>query len=199
MNSNYDPGMTLREARARYFQDNRFGEDGGYGDAWVDFKLGPVPMPFPNTEGRVRAVRYHDLHHILTGYRTDTRGEFEISAWEIGAGCGDQWAAWALNLSGTAAGVLSCPGRTYRAFVRGLASRTLYGEALEAQLDRTVGEVRAERVEAGEAPAGVGAAARFGATVLAGFATMTVLMILVLPLVPFGVLAGLWKKRQAAA
>ncbi len=198
MDSSYDPGMTLREARARYFRDNRFGEDGGYGDAWVDFKLGPVPMPFPNTEGRVRAVRYHDLHHILTGYRTDTLGEFEISAWEIGAGCKDQWAAWALNLSGTAAGVLACPGRTYRAFARGLGSRTLYGEELEEQLGRTVGEVRAERLPAGEPPAGAGVAARFGATVV-GFLVMIVLTILVLPMVPFGVLAGIWKKRQATA
>lgn len=31
--------------------------------------------PFPNTHGRRRALAYHDLHHILTGYRTDFVGE----------------------------------------------------------------------------------------------------------------------------
>ena len=51
-------------------------------------------MPFPNTPSRKRAVRYHDLHHALTGYATDLTGEFEISAWEIGSGCADHVAAW---------------------------------------------------------------------------------------------------------
>lgn len=89
----YDEGLTMREARAIYFEVNGFGADGGYGDAWVDFKLGPLPVPFPNTRARVRAVRYHDLHHVLTGYDTNTIGEFEISAWELGAGCKDLIAA----------------------------------------------------------------------------------------------------------
>src|SRR5688572_1778448 len=87
----YEPSATMREARARYFEVNDFGVDGGYQDAWVDFKLGPLPMPFPNTQGRLRAVAYHDLHHILTGYDTEIIGELEISAWELGAGCKSFW------------------------------------------------------------------------------------------------------------
>jgi hypothetical protein len=80
---------TLAHARDDYFRVNGFGANGGYDDAWVDFKLGPIPMPFPNTPSRKRAVRFHDLHHALTGYATDVRGEFEISAWEIGSGCAE--------------------------------------------------------------------------------------------------------------
>ena len=137
----YDPSLTMRAARDRYFEDNGFGADGGYSSPWVDFKLGPIPMPFPNTAGRVRAVRYHDLHHIVTGYATDTLGELEISAWELGAGCKDFWMAWQLNLGGLAAGTLSAPRRTFRAFVRGRRTHTLYGRDLEALLDRTVGEI----------------------------------------------------------
>lgn len=38
-------------------------------------------------------------------------GEFEISAWEIGAGCGDFHAAWVLNLSGMTGGLLTAPVR----------------------------------------------------------------------------------------
>src|SRR2546430_17590957 len=83
--SRYDE-MTLGRALEVYFAENGFGKDGGYEDAWVDFKLGPIPMPFPNSAGRKRAVRFHDLHHALTGYATDTIGEFEISAGEIGSG-----------------------------------------------------------------------------------------------------------------
>src|SRR5262245_10722491 len=70
----YDAGSTLRQPRARYFEENDFGEDGGYNARWVKLKLGPFPYAIPNTKGRVRAVRYHDLHHIMTGYRTDWIG-----------------------------------------------------------------------------------------------------------------------------
>src|SRR6478752_6208121 len=89
LRDHYAPSLTLREARDLYFRSNGFGEDGGYGDAWVDFKLGPVPFPFPNTAARIKAVKVHDLHHIVTGYRTNFVGELEISAWEIGGGCED--------------------------------------------------------------------------------------------------------------
>lgn len=44
---------------------------------WVDFKLGPIPFPFPNTKARVAALAYHDFHHILTGYDTDIRGKLD--------------------------------------------------------------------------------------------------------------------------
>ena len=76
----------MRDSRRTYFEKNAFGVDGGYEDAWVDFKLGPIPFPFPNSAPRVRAVKFHDLHHVLTGYDTNFTGEVEISAWEIGAG-----------------------------------------------------------------------------------------------------------------
>ena len=87
MQPSYPLDMTMRSARDLYFQVNDFGADGGYADTWVDFKIGPVPLPFPNTAGRIAAVKFHDLHHVLTGYETNASGEFEISAWEIGAGC----------------------------------------------------------------------------------------------------------------
>ena len=44
--------VTMEQARARYFEVNGFGADGGYAADWVDFKLGPIPLPFPNTDGR---------------------------------------------------------------------------------------------------------------------------------------------------
>lgn len=156
----YDEGLTMREARALYFEVNRFGADGGYGDAWVDFKLGPLPVPFPNTRARVRAVRYHDLHHVLTGYDTNAIGEFEIAAWELGAGCKGFVAAWQLNLGGLFAGLLSAPRRTVRAFFRGRRSESLYGRPFEELLDREVGELRREmrvdeRSSSGSSPAAI--------------------------------------------
>jgi hypothetical protein len=181
----YAPDATLAEARSLYFARNGFGPNGGYDEAWVDFMLGPVPMPFPNTPARVRAVRYHDLHHVLTGYRTDFWGEMDISAWEIGAGCKDYAAAWQLNLGGLAGGALFKPGRTFRAFVRGRRAQSLYGKDFEPLLGRTVGDVRRELglAETDSKPRLVDRLL-FAFWAVVGFAVGLVTLALIVPLLP---------------
>ena len=141
----YDDALSLREARGRYFADNAFGDDGGYAKKWVKLQLGPLPFAFPNSAARVRAVKYHDLHHVVTGYATDLVGEAEIGAWEIGSGCASFLAAWILNLYAMVLGFLSGhPGAVWRAFVRGRHTRNLYRDAYdEALLDARLGSVRA--------------------------------------------------------
>lgn len=180
MHVQYDEDSRMSEARALYFELHGFGRDGGYNDAWVNIKLGPVPVSFPNTQERVRAVRYHDLHHVLTGYATDNVGEFEISAWEIGAGCKDFWVAWFLNLGGTAAGVVRAPARTFRAFVRGRRSQTLYGLPLEVLLEEKLSEVRRRMgLEADQRdPARLSDVLLFTLTVGAGLVTGSTLLAL---------------------
>lgn len=139
----FAPGLTLGEARARLFALGGLGDDGGYGDAWVVLKLWRVTFAFPNTDGRRRAVRFHDLHHVLTEYPTTWRGEFEISAWEIAGGIRQYWVAWLLDLLGFACGLVVFPRHVYRAFVRGRHSTNLYGDVWdESILARRVGEVR---------------------------------------------------------
>ena len=138
----YADDTRVREARAAYFEANGFG-DGGYRDAWVTFKVGPFPVAFPNTAGRVRAVRLHDLHHVATDYDTDLVGEAEIGAWELASGCRDFWAAWVLNGLAMLGGVWLAPRRVWRAWQRGRRSRNLYeGEWDEALLELRVGELR---------------------------------------------------------
>ena len=87
-------------------------------------------------------MRFHDLHHIVTGYHTDWRGEFQISAWEVGAGCANAWFAWAINLTGFFVGMFTIPRRTFRAFVRGRKSQSLYRFDFEKLLEQTVAEIR---------------------------------------------------------
>jgi hypothetical protein len=138
----YDPRLTLGEAVREYFTHNKFGDDGGYGAKWVPIKLGPLTFFVPNTKERVRAVRFHDLHHVLTGYETDLAGEFEISGWELASGCADMTVAWYLNLQGLIAGFLVHPRRTVAAFARGRKSRNLYREVYGPEiLNVTVGEM----------------------------------------------------------
>lgn len=195
MLTTYDPSMSMLEARTRYFEVNHFGESGGYDDAWVDFKLGPIPFPFPNTKARIRAVQVHDLHHIVTAYDTDTRGEFEISAWELGAGCKDFFAAWQLNLGGLGAGLFAAPGRTYRAFIRGRHSESLYGRDVGDLLQSTVREVREATGVDRQANATLTDKALFAAASVAGVAAMLVFGAVFVPLIPVGLVASHLRKR----
>lgn len=196
----YPEELPLRDARRIYFEANGFGQDGGYGAKWVDFKLGKVPFPIPNSSSRVRAVRFHDLHHVLTAYDTNTIGEFEISAWEIAAGCKGFAAAWALNLSGMVAGALVAPRRTFRAFVRGRRSRTLYGEPFEPLLEMTVRDARERYLgRSAEPGAGLADVLGFGLALVAGLAVSLVMLVMVVPLVPFGLVATSVIRRQRRA
>lgn len=195
----YAEDLTMRAARKQYFDDNGFGDTGGYDDAWVDFKLGPIPFPFPNTKPRVEAVKFHDLHHVLTGYRTDFPGELEISAWEIGAGCKGMTAAWVLNLGGMGAGLFRCPARSFRAFVRGRRSETLYGHALDAMLDETVGALRARFLRDDAPRASLADVALFALATALGLVAGLVTFALVLPLTPLGLVTSWLRKRSLAA
>jgi hypothetical protein len=140
--ASYDPASTLRDARERYFAAAGLGA-GGYDQKWVPLAMGPLRFAIPNTAGRVRAVRYHDLHHVVTGYDTDWTGEGEIGAWEVASGCRDLFAAWILNLYAMQLALWFAPHAVFRAFVRGRHSANLYGEPWsERLLDEPVGAMR---------------------------------------------------------
>jgi hypothetical protein len=151
MTALYDPDLSVREARERYFAANGFG-DGGYTKKWVPVKVGPVEVVIRNTAGRVRSVRLHDLHHIATEYPTTLAGEARIGAWEIGGGCRDHFAAWVLNASSLGFGLVLDPRGVWNAFVRGRRSKNLYDrEFSDELLDWTVERLRAELDVGGDA------------------------------------------------
>lgn len=133
---------TVREARARYFDENGLSED-GYRARWFTFYLGPIPVTVPNTRARVRAVMLHDLHHVATRWPTTWRGEIELGAWELAGGCGRHWPAWLFKLGAAALGILIAPRRTYLAFVRGRHSTNLFHREFgDDLLDLTVADLR---------------------------------------------------------
>ena len=132
-----DAALTVGEARTRYFADAGFPPDGGYAAKFVKLaQLGPIPLGFPNSDARRKAVGLHDLHHVATGYKTDWTGEAEISAWEIASGCGAYGFAWYINLQGMLMGWVVDPRATWRAWVRGRHSRNLYHEGISESLLR---------------------------------------------------------------
>lgn len=134
----------IREALKGFYAAHRLPPDGGAGRAYFFLHLGPVAIPAPNPGFRKRAVLYHDVHHMLTGYNTLIGdGEMLIAGYEIGAGCGRFAIAWVLNLWMLPLAALARPRETFAAFVRGRRCRSLYHEADQAFLDQDVGTLRA--------------------------------------------------------
>ena len=135
----------MGEARAAYFARYGLPADGGYDERWTPLRFGPVTLHVYNGAARRRAVRLHDLHHVVTGYHADPPGEAEISAWEFGAGIHDKHFARLINLGALLYGGWLYPQRTWRAYLRGRRSRSLYsGEFDPAILDTPVVALRAK-------------------------------------------------------
>lgn len=138
----YSDALLVEEARNRYFATNGFSVR-GYTAPTYTIRLLGITLKFPNTESHQRAVPLHDLHHILTGYRTDWLGEAEIGAWELRAGC-NSFITYFLNGGGVLIGLFLSPRRVWRAFRAARGQRTLYSDPTPYArlLQMTVGELR---------------------------------------------------------
>jgi hypothetical protein len=134
--------LRLQEARDLFLDRNGFKVQ-DYTAPTVKIGILGRTFTFPNTRGRKRIVHLHDLHHVLTGYRTNWTGEAEIGAWELRAGC-HSFTAYALNGLGVILGVFIAPTRVVRAFQAAAGHRTLYRDSIayDSLLQMTVGEVR---------------------------------------------------------
>ena len=89
-------------------------------------RIGCVVLRFPNFTWRRRALRAHDLHHLMAGYPMTMRGEFQMAAWELGAGRYRDWRATLFCSPLILAGLLWSPRRMLAAFERGRRSQSLY-------------------------------------------------------------------------
>jgi hypothetical protein len=142
----YSDDLKVKDALQIYFKKYHF-ENGGYDDKYFKIKLGPLLIPFPNTKARIRGVKVHDIHHLLTEYTAFWKGETEIGAWEIASGCGNMMVGWFLNFGSFSIGLFLFPRSVFKAFMMGrhidnnLYHGYEYGPAL---LNRTIGELRKE-------------------------------------------------------
>lgn len=139
----YPDGLTMSEARDRFLASNGFRIEDYFAPTYT-VKFWRLAVRFPNTKAHQWATPLHDLHHILTGYRTDWIGEAELAAWELRAGCKTFVVYW-LDAAGVAIGLFISPVRVWRAFLRAKEQRTLYRNPALCELvwHMTVGEVRA--------------------------------------------------------
>jgi len=115
------PRLSRAEALALLGRDG----EAGAAASWT-CAVGPLTLRFPNFAWRRRAIEAHDLHHLMAGYPMTMRGEFQMAAWEIGAGRYPHWGATAMCAPLILAGLLWSPKAIWRAWRAGCASRSLY-------------------------------------------------------------------------
>jgi hypothetical protein len=136
----------VREGRDAYLAENGFTLE-SYEQLWVKVAFPGFTFSIPNPPARQRAVRWHDLHHVVTRFGTDSAGEGEISAWELRRGLrGLGPYVGAIVLGGTVLGLLTAPRRTLRAWLTsGVGHANLFARDLadyEAVLEMTIAELR---------------------------------------------------------
>jgi hypothetical protein len=126
----------LHEELAVFYARHGFGDVVGARPLTVRVYTGCLLVPLPNIETRRRYLKYHDLHHLITGYSVGRIGEGEISAWELGTGSALASPMLAfMNLIALSTGLALEPRRMWRAFMRGTRSRNLYSKLARASVD----------------------------------------------------------------
>jgi hypothetical protein len=117
----------IHEKLNNFYQEYNLGDEGGNHLNYVTLEIfNFFNVYIPNWDNRRKAVLRHDIHHLLTGYKSELLGEFEIAAWEIGSGCMNYFAAYLLNAGGLLAGLLIYPRPTFKAFLLGCRTTNLY-------------------------------------------------------------------------
>ena len=129
-----DEALTVRDALADYYGRMNAPRDGSGALASRWAPLARWPIALPNFAWRKRALPVHDLHHVLLGYPCTPGGEFEMAAWEFAAGRFRHAGATAFCLPLVGLGALVHPHRSFAAFVRGRAGRSLYPVGLTPEM-----------------------------------------------------------------
>jgi hypothetical protein len=150
----YPDAMRVGDAVTKHLSTYGLG-DGGYDDDWVRVKVGYLPVVFPNTRGRKKAIRAHDLHHVAGEFDASwKRGELLVSAWELGTGGPGRFLlGWGIVTGGFLGGLLLRPRETYRAFLRGRRARNMFDATIKpGDYEQTVGQLRARLGAVSEVP-----------------------------------------------
>src|SRR5690606_3128273 len=128
--------LTLHDELAAFYERNGFVPALRARPRTVPVFTGCLLVALPNIEVRHRYLKYHDLHHLVTGYTVGRIGEGEVSAWELGSGSAFvSPTLGVMNLIALSTGLVLQPRRMWRAFVRGTKSRNLYRAETRADVD----------------------------------------------------------------
>lgn len=137
--------LGVREARDLYLVENGFTTE-AYDSPTAEGALFGLKFSVPNPPAHQRAIRFHDLHHVATGYGTDHAGEAELSAWQARRGLRRAGLyVTAIVLANAVLGVIVAPARTFKAVRAATGVGTLFDmdADYERLLELSVGELRA--------------------------------------------------------
>ena len=137
--------MNVKKALDAYLTENGFSRN--YDATKVDINFFGIRFQLPNPPSRKVAGRYHDLHHLVTGYGTDPTGESEVSAWEIRRGISVfSLYIWVLVFSVLLGGLFHSPRAVYRAWRASKLGNALPEPSIahyESCLELSLSELRA--------------------------------------------------------
>jgi hypothetical protein len=137
--------MSVRDARDAYLTENGFTLD-AYDKPTTKGSFLGHEFAVPNPPAHQRGIRFHDLHHVATGFGTDHAGEGEISMWQIRRGlAGTGLYVTSVVVANALLGLLLAPRRTLAALRHPSAGGSLFSATMdyESMLDQSVGELRA--------------------------------------------------------
>ena len=141
--------MSIDKELNDFYQKHGFGEDLGKRPKTVSVYTGCIIVPMPNIETRRRYLKYHDLHHLVTGYSVGRIGEGELSAWELGTGSAYLYPMLGImNMIALSTGLVLKPKKMWHAFQRGCNSCNLYSSKARSDVDSGKWENIAEIREA---------------------------------------------------
>jgi hypothetical protein len=124
---NQAPDTTaLDKALADFYAKSGFEVETGKRPLFVDVFIGCLLVPLPNIDTRRKYLKYHDLHHVITGYDASQIGEGEVSAWELGTGSLIHPVLMFMNLIAISTALAISPKRVFKAYLLGCKSRNLY-------------------------------------------------------------------------
>jgi hypothetical protein len=130
--------MDVNTALSEFYTKHGFGNDiGKRPPLTVKVYTGCMLVPLPNLEVRRIYLKYHDLHHILTGYSVGRVGEGKMSAWELGTGTFYTHPMLGLmNLIALSTGIFLNPKGMLSAFLVGKRSYNIYSKQSRLRIDR---------------------------------------------------------------
>ena len=139
---------TLNQAIDLFYQKNGFGPIVGDREPLtVGVYTGCLIVPMPNIGVRHKYLKYHDIHHILTGYTVGRIGEGEVSAWELGTGSMFSHPILGImNLIALSTGFFLAPRRMLQAYKLGLKSSNNYDLKTRVWLDSQAGEITVQEL-----------------------------------------------------
>lgn len=128
--------MKIERELKDFYSRAGFGDSIGKRTLTVPVYTGCLLVPLPNIEMRHKYLKYHDLHHLITGFSVGRIGEGEVSAWELGTGSFFiNPILGIMNFIALSTGLVLEPKRMWEAFKIGAKSKNLYKAKTRKAID----------------------------------------------------------------